>query len=169
MTCINTILTAFIVLLLFWNSNNQAHAVEYSNEKIACMSHKYMEVNGFLGHQGDQYHPFFQAYFMMDFVDEKGDLIGSWTNLWKRRSDYIVNPVHRGIYERASDYVIVFRALYLGKFRDTFCITIDKQNNPKPYMGSFGCRPYFGFDALDSNNWGLKFRNFNPEKHCPSS
>ncbi len=169
MTYIFNILTTFIVLGLFMNSNNQAQAIEYSNEKVACMAHKYMEVNGFHGHEGDKYHPFFQAYFMMDFVDESGNLIGSWSDLWKKRSDYVVNPVHRGIYERTDDYVIVFRAQFLGKSSDTFCITIDKQETPKPYMGSFGCRPYFGLEALDSSKWELKFRNFKPEKHCPSS
>lgn len=155
--------------LLIVSSNFQAHSTDYSYEKVACMAHEYMDVNGFHGRTGDKYHPFFEAFFMMDFRDEDGTLFGSWSDLWKRRSDYIVDPVHQGIYERSDYYVIVFRAQYLGRASNTFCVTIDKEQSPKPHMGSFGCLRQFGLESLNSSEWDLKFTNFNPDEDCPSS
>lgn len=162
-------MSAIILKLLIVSSNLQAQSTDYSYEKIACMAHEYMDVNGFHGHPGDKYHPFFEAYLMMDFRHENGSLFGSWSELWTRRSHYIKDPVHLGIKERPDYYVIVFRAQYLGRVSDTFCVSIGKEQSPKPHMGSFGCLRHFGLESLDPSEWDLKFRDFDPDGDCALS
>lgn len=142
---------------------------ESSLEHVACIAEKYMEINGFMGKEGDKYHPYFHALFQIDFVDADGNLVGTWTDLWKRRTDYIANPIYLGIKEQKDHYVVVFRALYLGRSVDEFCIRVDKGRSPNPHMGSFGCLPHFGYEALDSSKWILKYKEFNPDKDCPVS
>ena len=155
-----------ITMLLYGTWTSRADS---SYEQVACVAEKYMEINGFMGKEGDKYHPYFHALFQIDFVDNDGNLVGTWADLWKRRRDYIADPVFLGISERTGHYVVVYRAIYLGRKTDEFCIRVDKGSSSNPHMGSFGCLPHFGYEALDSSKWILKYKEFDPENDCPVS
>lgn len=169
---INLLLVRTLVILIFLTyafSNIQAQPTEYSYKNIACIGHRFMEANGFHGKEGDRYDPYFQAFFLMDFIDEEGKLDGTWAELWKRRSDYIANPEYQGITEWSEHYVVVYKADYLGIPETDFCVQIPITGVPLPYMGSFGCLLYFGDDVFDSSKWNLKLRDFNHAEDCPVS